>query len=116
MMPGLQVGYEAIAKTSASIKHVIALTDGQTTPGAFKQLAHKMQRAGITTSGVAVGPDADRQLLSDIAQAGGGQFYYLQNPKAIPRIFMREARRVSIPLVFEDQAGFGVTTFTPKPA
>ncbi len=108
MMPGLQQGYRAIQDVPASIKHVIALTDGQTPPASFNQLAKKMQQVGITTSGVAVGPDADRELLTNIAKAGGGKFYYLRNPKAIPKIFMREARRVSMPLVFEDREGFAV--------
>jgi uncharacterized membrane protein len=113
MMPGLQLGYKAIADAEASIKHVIALTDGQTPPAAFNQLAAKMRAADITTSGVAVGPDADRSLLTGIAKSGGGKFYYLKNPKDIPRIFMREARRVSMPLVFEDKAGFGVGVVSP---
>ena len=113
MMPGLQQGYRAIQGAPASIKHVIALTDGQTAPGAFNQLAVKMRDAGITTSGVAVGPDADRSLLAGIAKSGGGKFYYLQNPKAIPRIFMREARRVAMPLVFEDKQGFAVNVVSP---
>ncbi len=113
MMPGLQAGYKAIQDVPASIKHVIALTDGQTPPAAFNQLVAKMQKAGITTSGVAVGPDADRTLLTSIAKAGGGKFYYLRNPKAIPQIFMREARRVSMPLVFEDKQGFAVNVVSP---
>jgi len=108
MMPGLQEGYRAIQGVPASIKHVVCLTDGQTPPAAFNQLAAKMRAAGITTSGVAVGPDADRMVLSNLAKAGGGKFYYLLSPKAIPQIFMREARRVSMPLVFEDKNGFGV--------
>lgn len=113
MMPGLQQGYRAIQGAPASIKHVIALTDGQTPPAAFNQLANRMRDAGITTSGVAVGPDADRMVLSGLAKAGGGKFYYLRNPKAIPKIFMREARRVSMPLVFEDKEGFAVNVVSP---
>jgi Mg-chelatase subunit ChlD len=114
MMPGLQAGYQAIQNVPASVKHVIALTDGQTPPAPFNQLVDKMRKAGVTTSGVAVGPDADRKLLTSIARSGGGQFYYLRNPKEIPRIFMREARRVSIPLVFEDQSGFAVNVVSPN--
>jgi hypothetical protein len=114
MMPGLQEGYRAIQGAPASIKHVIALTDGQTPPAAFNQLANKLQQAGVTTSGVAVGPDADQRLLSNLAKAGGGKFYYLKNPKAIPRIFMREARRVAMPLVFEDKDGFAVNVVSPE--
>ena len=73
MMPGLEEGYRAIKGAEASIKHVIALTDGQTPPAAFNQLAAKMRAADITTSGVAVGPDADRTLLAEHRQGGRRQ-------------------------------------------
>ena len=72
-----------------------------------------MHTAGITTTGVAVGRDADRILLSDIAQRGGGKFYQVLSPNAIPRIFMREARRVSLPLIFEDPNGIATQVVTP---
>ena len=35
------------------------------------------------------------------------------SPNAIPRIFMREARRVSLPLVFEDPNGIATQVVTP---
>jgi uncharacterized membrane protein len=113
MMPGLQEGYRAIQGVTASTKHVVVLTDGQTPPAAFNQLAAKMRAAGITTSGIAVGPDADQALIMGIAKAGGGKNYFLRSPKSIPQIFMREARRVSMPLVFEDKNGFGVNVVSP---
>lgn len=108
LTPAQRQAYDAIRGTDASIKHVIVLTDGQTPPSNHVQLAAKLKAENITTSGVAVGPDADRLLLERIARAGGGKFYYLKSPNAIPRIFMREARRVAMPLVFEDRNGFGV--------
>ncbi|HEX3657824.1 MAG TPA: VWA domain-containing protein [Pirellulales bacterium] len=106
MMPGMQQGYQALAKVDSAVKHMIVLTDGQTAGAGYPELAARMNRQGITTTSVAIGADAANPLMQSIAQAGGGKFYHVVNPQAVPRIFMNEARRVARPLVFEDDRGF----------
>ena len=44
-------------------------------------------------------------LLQDIALRGAGKFYQATNPKVLPKIFMRETRRVVRPLVYESETG-----------
>lgn len=101
MFPGMRDGFVALQAVDAAVKHMIVLSDGQTQPGEFGQLTRAMQRAKITVSTVAVGSDADRQLLASIAQAGGGRTYQVTSPRAIPRIFIKEAMRVARPLIKE---------------
>lgn len=108
LLPGLELAYQAILGVDASLKHVIVLTDGQTPQENVAALVTRMKQRGITTTGVAVGPDADRLLLAEIGQRGGGKFYHVLSPRAIPRIFMREARRVAMPLVFEAENGIAI--------
>jgi uncharacterized membrane protein len=108
MMPALEQAYREIQKVPASLKHVVVLTDGQTPKEGYASLVSRMRQQEITTTGVAVGGDADRMLLADIARRGGGKFYQVLSPRAIPRIFMREARRVAMPLVFEDMNGITI--------
>lgn len=108
MMPALEEAYRQMQGVDASLKHVVVLTDGQTPKGNYASLVSRMERQGITTTGVAIGRDADRLLLSDIARRGGGKYYQVLSPRAIPRIFMREARRVAMPLVFEDRNGIAL--------
>lgn len=108
MMPALQEAYRALQGVEASLKHVIVLTDGQTPRDNYQSLVSAARAREITTTGVAVGPDADRQLLAEISQRGAGKFYHVQSPRAIPRIFMKEARRVAMPLVFEDSGGIAI--------
>ena len=108
MQPGLDAGYGAIKKVDAAVKHLIVLTDGQTTGSGYEQLAANMKKQGITTSAVALGTDSATQLLDGIARAGGGKFYQVNNPKTIPRIFMKEAMRIARPLIFEKKEGFAV--------
>jgi Mg-chelatase subunit ChlD len=108
MMPGLELAYRAIQNVEASLKHVIVLSDGQTPPDRYASLVSGVRARNITTTAVAVGPDADRALLAEIANRGGGKFYHVVSPNVIPRIFMREARQVATPLMFEDRNGIAV--------
>ncbi len=105
MEPGMAQGYMALRKVDAAVKHMIVLTDGQTHGSNFTYMAQVARQQKITTSTVAVGADAAVQLLNDIARTGGGKYYLVDNPRTIPRIFMKEAMRVARPVIFEDVQG-----------
>ncbi|MBL9122637.1 MAG: VWA domain-containing protein [Planctomycetaceae bacterium] len=105
MMPGMEAGYAALMRADAAVKHMIVLTDGQTEGAGFEALSAQMRRRDITTTSVAIGSDAATGLMQRIATAGGGKFYRVENPRVIPRIFMKEAMRVARPLVYENPAG-----------
>lgn len=106
MYPGMREGFDALRPINAAVKHMIVLSDGQTQPSDFGGLARRMRQANITVSTVAIGAGADRQLLASIAQEGGGKFYQVTTPAAIPRIFIKEAMRVARPLIYEREEGF----------
>ena len=93
--PALADAYEGLAGTTAKLKHVILLTDGHSTPGDFEGIANDMVAARITLSGVAVGSEADQQLLESLAQTGGGRFYLCDDPASVPQIFAKETVEAS---------------------
>lgn len=105
MEPGMRAGYDELATVESGVKHMIVLSDGQTGGSGYAAMAQRQRALGVTTTCVAVGGDADAKLLGDVATAGGGKLYRVNNPKAIPRIFMKEAMRVARPLVYEDGRG-----------
>jgi len=107
MQPGMAQGYRGLREVSAAVKHMVVLTDGQTHGSNFVPMAQFARSEKITTTCVAIGADAAAGLLSGIAGAGGGKYYLVDNPNTIPRIFMKEAMRVSRPVIFEDAAGIG---------
>src|SRR6185503_20525173 len=90
----------------ASIKHMIIISDGDPSPPSNTILA-QYKKNNIKVSTVAVGAHgpAESSLLQHIATTTGGKFYKVNNPKALPRIFQIEARRVARPLVKEDSKG-----------
>ena len=93
--PALSDAYEALLSASAKLKHVILLTDGHSSPGDFEGLAGDMAAARMTVSTVAVGDGADQDLLEQIAEIGGGRYYFCQEATAVPQIFAKETVEAS---------------------
>jgi Ca-activated chloride channel family protein len=82
-------------KKSRVVQRVILLSDGHANEGITdnEQLAkiaqeYKTSGVGITTMGV--GEGFDEELMETIADNGGGNFYYIDQPDQIPQIFARE--------------------------
>jgi uncharacterized membrane protein len=90
ILPALAEGYESLKKSPAKIKHIILLTDGQAERTGYDELLKDMNDNNVTVSTVAVGKDADVQLLETIAKACGGRHYVTDEYTNIPRIFSKE--------------------------
>jgi hypothetical protein len=93
--PALKESFAVLFDRPALLKHVIFLSDGQMTRGDFARLLRRMSKDKITVSSVAIGKDADVQLMVDIAKWGKGRFYYTEDSQTIPRIFTLETQLAS---------------------
>ncbi len=93
--PAVREAYKALYDRDALLKHVIFLTDGQMTRGDFPSLIRRMVKDKITVSGVAIGSDADLQLMADVAKWGHGRFYFTEETTTVPRIFTLETQLAS---------------------
>lgn len=74
---------------------VLLLTDGLanvgiTDHGSLVSLAGSAFREGIGTSTIGLGADYDEELLTAMADAGGGNYHFAETPDAAPGIFARE--------------------------
>ncbi|NUM56178.1 MAG: VWA domain-containing protein [Candidatus Hydrogenedentes bacterium] len=105
--PALVQGYDALLRATASLRHIVLLTDGQSQGGDYPAVLQAMNEASITVSTVAIGDGADVQLLQAIAGSGNGRFYYTQNPYDVPQILTKEAAVVKKGMLIEKQ-------FTPQ--
>ncbi len=90
--PALELSLRRLEPIEADIKHVILLSDGQTYPDEYEKLLQRMSEAGISVSTVAVGAEADRNLLADIARWGGGRSYFVADAARVPQVFIQETR------------------------
>ena len=77
-------------QVSASVKHVVLLTDGRAHYGDFDGLTRSLRRRDITVSSIAVGEQSDQELLERIARIGNGRYYFVPDPRSIPRVLTQE--------------------------
>lgn len=103
MYPPMESAYNALKDEKARVKHIIVLSDGQTEPGNFKALVEKMRISDITVSTVAIGSDADINLMRRIAEWGNGKFYYANDIYSVPQIFLTETLTKSRPYIVEKE-------------
>lgn len=104
----MNAALDILKGADASVKHVILLTDGQSTGSPMQgvAIANEMAANRITLSTVAVGEGADRNLLAGLANVGGGQYYELTNDQQLrnlPQIFIKEAQTIRRTLIWEGE-------------
>jgi Ca-activated chloride channel family protein len=89
--PSLELAYHQLQDLQLQQKHIILLTDGQSAAGGdYDSLIAAGKEKKITLSTVALGSDADRNLLNSLAEKGGGRFYDVTDASVIPSILSRE--------------------------
>jgi uncharacterized membrane protein len=99
---GLSEAVTSLEGTQATRRHIVLLTDGWSSSGAYDQLLERMQAAGITLSAVGAGGGGADGFLSDLAERGGGRYYSAVNPATIPDIFLKETQQVSGQQIVEE--------------
>lgn len=82
--------YNELLPVSARLKHIILLTDGHSSDGDFQGLAGDISAARMTLSTVALGQGSSQALLEELADIGGGRFYFCDDPQTVPQVFAKE--------------------------
>lgn len=110
--PGMVKARQALAGLpDSAVKHVIVISDGDPTPPRASTL-NSFRQLKITVTTVAVGTHGlvDQQTMRRIARVTGGKYYMVKNPKALPKIYQKEASVVAKPLIYENTG----TPFAPQ--
>ncbi|QDT16225.1 VWA domain-containing protein [Alienimonas californiensis] len=102
LYPAMTEARDALRRAAAKLKHVIILTDGQSSPGDFDGVTRDLVADRVTVSTVGVGQGADMNLLEQIAQTGGGRSYFSDDPGNIPQIFAKETVTASKSAINEE--------------
>ena len=93
--PALSLGFDAIGAVEADARHIVLLTDGKSQTGSresYQQLLDAAVTQNTTLSTIAIGNDADQELLQFLAETGEGRYHFTDRPEEIPRITLEEAR------------------------
>ena len=102
LYPAMTQARDALRRTAAKLKHVIVLTDGQSSPGDFDGVTRDLANDRVTVSAVGVGEGADQNLLETMARTGGGRYYFTADPGNIPQIFAKETVTASKSAINEE--------------
>ncbi|SIT68327.1 VWA domain-containing protein [Edaphobacillus lindanitolerans] len=96
IFPAVQLAVERLADQDVQRKHIILLTDGMSSAaGDYGGVLKEAEASGITMSTVAIGSDADRILLEQLAGLGAGRFYDVRSADTVPAILSRETAMLS---------------------
>ena len=94
LLSGVRRGMTGPAADGA-MHRVLLMTDGQANVGIVEPerlvgLCRTARAAGITTSTIGFGTDYDEHLLREMADAGGGNAYYVERPDQAAGVFAEE--------------------------
>ena len=100
--PALVTAFRWLQNAPPKRRHVILLSDGDTAPADFERLIKRLVDAHITVSTVAIGPAAERELMSNIARWGRGRAYFAEDVAMVPQIFIEDTQNVSRTTLVEE--------------
>lgn len=110
--PSLQMAARALGASDAASRLVIVISDGDPTPPTARSIAALQQAKVQVTTVLTAAHGNDVQglrTMQDLAQKTRGRFYQVTNPRALPRIYQKETRLISRPLIFERGQPWPVT-------
>ncbi|MBN2503626.1 MAG: VWA domain-containing protein [Anaerolineales bacterium] len=102
ILAGVQAMANVLPDVDATVRHVILLTDGGASQTGIPQLVESLnQEYGITLTTVGVGYDA-APFLPELAEIGGGRYYFAGEPSSVPSIFTEETTLATRSYIIEE--------------
>nr|WP_285851883.1 VWA domain-containing protein [Sporosarcina luteola] len=103
IFPSVAKAYEDLSDLKLQRKHIILLTDGQSSmPPDYEEIIAEGKKTNVTLSTVAIGTDADSVLLEELAELGGGRFYNAVDESTVPAILTRETSMLTRTYIEDD--------------
>lgn len=100
--PALERAHEMLLSVDVAKKYVVCLSDGRSDGRArVEAIVSAMAADGISVSTIAVGDQADSELLAKMAEIGSGEFHQVLNPEQLPRVLVDSVQVVNKPLIKE---------------
>jgi uncharacterized membrane protein len=88
----LTAGYEALAKESVNLKHLLLFADGDDAEqiAGCRAIVKNAYDHGMTTSVISLGRGNDSPELEVLSKIGGGRFYLIEDATRLPAVFTQE--------------------------
>ena len=102
MKDATERAYEMLKANDAKRKHIVLLSDGKSDgdTSVFLDLAEQIAEARIGITAIAIG-DANKELLTEFAENGGGRAVFVKNIQQLPAILTEAVRETQRYIVQE---------------
>lgn len=90
LLPAIGAATAVLEPLRGMRRHAVLVTDGRGEGGDFERRARELAAGGITLSTVAVGDDADVELLGSLASAGQGRFERVRDAGKLTAVLRRD--------------------------
>jgi len=118
---GMLKGADEVLKflNKENINRVILLSDGLANQGVtnqheIKRLVRERKAKGMTISTMGLGLDYNEDLMQAIAENAGGNYYYIENPSQMNRIFQKELGTLFLAVAKDVTMNFKATDAVKK--
>lgn len=102
---GLYTAFQVAAKVKKTGRQtrVVYMSDGEANKGLtsgakLRSLARAWAKQGIGITTIGLGKEFDVAVMRDLAEAGGGNFYFVEKPAAALEVFKDEVQTAFFPL------------------
>lgn len=102
---GLEAAAQALAGSSAQVKHIILLADGSDSEQkeGVPELVQALTSQDVTLSTVSIGSGPDTSWLRDMAELGNGRFHLTNEAANLPQIFTQETTSIQRSYLIEER-------------
>lgn len=99
LWPAVLSALSALENVPARIRHIIIVSDGKTVREGrnFRALYDAVEQSGVGVTALALGPDADLEVLAGLAQAGRGELHVVAEPQDLRAVLVQETKRTIRP-------------------
>jgi Ca-activated chloride channel family protein len=99
---GLRVGEQQLERADCTecVKRLVLMSDGQPTEGiqsisGLTRIVSQMHERGVSVTSLGVGYDFNEDLMTQLAQVGGGSYAYLKDSAALAGIIQRDLQQAT---------------------
>ncbi len=112
----LQAALGYLEDSDKTVRHIILLADGSDSEhqeGVRELVEERIAGQGITLSSVAIGRGQDLRFLEEIAELGGGRYYFTDRAASLPVIFAEETQLAMRSYIVEEPFYPTLTAVSP---
>ena len=98
LFPAIQEAYYGLQNVNTRYKHIILITDAGVEDSPYESMTRRINRDRITVSTILVGQGGHNQIMSDIANWGGGRFYSVGNQFQLVELILKQSSTKKSPM------------------